>query len=59
MRNYFDHRITNAGAEAMNAKILQVRARSGGFRNRERFRQAIFFHCGGLDLYPASVRRAQ
>jgi hypothetical protein len=24
-----------------------------GFRNRERLKTAIFFHCGGLDLYPA------
>jgi transposase len=23
-----------------------------GFRNRERFRNAIYFHLGGLDLYP-------
>lgn len=58
-RNYFVHRITNAGSESMNAKIQRVKARSCGFRNRERFRQAIFFHCGGLDLYPASVRRSQ
>ncbi len=26
-----------------------------GFRNRERFRNAILFHLGGLDLYPAGV----
>jgi len=24
-----------------------------GFRNRDRFRRAIYFHLGGLDLYPA------
>jgi len=23
-----------------------------GFRNRENFKTAIYFHCGGLDLYP-------
>jgi len=23
-----------------------------GYRNRERFRNAILFHLGGLDLYP-------
>ena len=28
-----------------------------GFRNRERFRNAIYFHLGGLDLYPAGVPR--
>jgi transposase len=26
-----------------------------GFRNRERFRNAIYFHLGGLDLYPAGL----
>ncbi len=25
-----------------------------GFRNREHFKTAIYFHCGGLDLYPAT-----
>ncbi|MGI8424083.1 MAG: ISL3 family transposase, partial [Chloroflexota bacterium] len=55
IENYFRHRITNAGAEAINAKIQAVKNRSRGFRNRERFKMAIFFHCGGLDLYPAAV----
>jgi transposase len=55
IENYFRHRITNAGAEAINTKIQQVKRRSRGFRSRERFREAIYFHCGGLDLYPSSV----
>ena len=59
IENYFRHRITNAGAEAINTKIQQVKARSRGFRSRERFREAIYFHCGGLDLYPAGVTRGQ
>jgi hypothetical protein len=25
-----------------------------GFRNREHFKTAIYFHCGGLDLYPVT-----
>jgi hypothetical protein len=25
---------------------------SYGFRNRDHLKTAIFFHCGGLDLYP-------
>jgi len=25
-----------------------------GFRNREHFKTAIYFHCGGLDLYPTT-----
>ena len=51
----YRHRITNAGLEAINTKIQQVKRRSRGFRNRERFKLAIYFHCGGLDLYPAGV----
>ena len=27
-------------------------ARAGGFRNAQNFTTAIYFHCGGLDLYP-------
>ena len=53
IENYFRHRITNAGLEAINTKIQQVKRRSRGFRNRDRFKMAIYFHCGGLDLYPA------
>jgi hypothetical protein len=26
-----------------------------GFCNRERFRNAIYIHLGGLDLYPSSA----
>jgi transposase len=57
IENYFRHRITNASLEAINTKIQQVKRRSRGFRNRDRFREAIYFHCGGLDLYPAGVTR--
>lgn len=55
IENYFRHRITNAGLEAINTKIQGVKARSRGFRSRERFRMAIYFHCGGLDLYPTGA----
>jgi transposase len=43
---------TNAAAESMNAKIQRIKAMACGYRNRERFRNAILFHLGGLDLYP-------
>ena len=43
---------TNAHLEAVNAKIQALKKRACGYRNRERFRSAILFHCGGLDLYP-------
>ncbi len=50
--NYCTHRVTNAVAEGMNSKIMSIKRRVGGFRNRQNFKTAIFFHCGGLDLYP-------
>lgn len=45
-------RATNALSESMNAKIQRVKARACGYRNRARFRNAILFHLGGLDLHP-------
>lgn len=45
-------RATNALSESMNAKIQRVKARACGYRNRKRFRNAILFHLGGLDLHP-------
>lgn len=48
-------RTTNAASESVNAKVQRVKRTACGFRNRERFRNAILFHLGGLDLYPAHV----
>jgi transposase len=48
---------TNAAAESMNSRIQRVKARACGFRNRQRFRTAIMFHLGGLDLYPRPAVR--
>ena len=53
IRTYFKHRITNAGSETINSMIQRVKVMARGFRNPERFRMAILFHCGGLKLYPA------
>ena len=50
---YITHPITNATAEGLNSKIQTIKKRAYGFRNKERFKTAIYFHCGGLDLYPA------
>lgn len=44
--------LTNATSEGLNAKIQWLKKNACGFRNRDRFRTAILFHCGGLDLYP-------
>jgi transposase len=58
IRTYFTHRITNAGAESMNARIQKIKAQACGFRSRERFRMAIYFHLGGLDLYPTPLAQS-
>jgi len=49
---YFKHRISNATAEGLNSKIQMVKEMACGFRNRDHYRIAIYFHCGGLELYP-------
>ena len=36
----------------LNGKIQWIQAMACGYRNRERFRNAILFHVGALDLYP-------
>lgn len=48
-------RTTNAGSESTNAKIRRIKLAACGFRNRERFKNAIYFHLGGLNLYPAGI----
>jgi transposase len=44
--------ITNAMSESVNSQIQRIKKRACGFRSRPRFREAILFHLGGLDLYP-------
>lgn len=50
--NYCRHRITNARSEALNTKIQWVKATARGYRNQQNFINAIYFHCGALDLNP-------
>ena len=54
---YFRHRITNAVSEGLNSKIETIRKKAYGFRNREHFKTAIYFHCGGLNLYPVTHKK--
>lgn len=54
--NAIIHGITNARSEGINAKIQWIKFTGHGYRNRERFRTAIYFHLGGLDLYPCGIR---
>ena len=49
---YCKHRVTNAIAESVNAKIQHVKRMARGFRNALNFKNAVYFHCGNLDLYP-------
>lgn len=51
---YLKHRITNAASESINSKIQWVKYTARGFRNKNNFATAIYFHCGGLDLMPAT-----
>ncbi len=48
---------SNGASESMNSRIQGLKVRSRGFRNKARYIQAIYFHCGGLDLYPEGVCR--
>ena len=43
---------TNAMAESVNSKIKILKIKARGYRNRARFKTAILFHYGGLELYP-------
>ncbi len=52
--SYFAHPITNAGAEGLNSHIQAIRVSARGYRNREHFKTAIYFHLGGLQLHPAT-----
>lgn len=50
--------VTNARAEAFNSRIQRTKRMACGFRNLENFRNAIYFHLGGLDLYPEVLKSA-
>ena len=50
--NAIVHSVTNATSEAINGRIQWIKKTACGFRNRNRFREAILFHLGGLELMP-------
>ena len=52
---YLRHRITNAASESINSRIQWVKYTARGFRNKENFKTAIYFHCGGLDLMRSHI----
>lgn len=51
---YLRYRVTNATSESINSKIQWVKYTARGFRNKDNFVTAIYFHCGGLDLSPST-----
>jgi transposase len=48
---------SNSASESINSRINMIKIRSHGFRNKARYRNAIYFYLGGLDLYPEGVIR--
>jgi transposase len=53
--NAIETGVTNARLEGINTVIQWLKRSARGFRNRERFRNSIYFHLGGLDLYPHAL----
>jgi transposase len=53
---YLRHRITNAASESINAKLQWVKYTARGYRNKRNFINAIYFHCGGLDMTPSPTK---
>ena len=49
---YILHPITNAVTEGLNSKIQNIKASARGFRTFARYRTAILFYCGKLDMMP-------
>lgn len=54
LMSYFARRVSNAGAEGLNSRIQAIQVSARGYRNREHFKTAIWFHLGGLQLYPVT-----
>lgn len=50
---FFVHRLTNGPIEGLNNKIQGLIKKACGYRNKARFKTDIFFHLGGLNLYPS------
>jgi len=48
--------VSNGPDESMNSRIKTIKIHTQGFRNRERFANAIYFYLGRLDLYPVGYR---
>jgi len=54
--NAIQFKVNNSMLEAKNACIQRIKKIACGFRNKNRFKNAILFHLGGLDLQPFATR---
>ncbi len=52
---FVEHRITNATSEGLNSAISTLIRRAYGYRSLQNQITAIYFHHGGLSLYPFSL----
>jgi len=50
--NSMDKGVSNARAEAINRKIKDAGRRANGYRNLERYKTAIIFYFGQLNMAP-------
>lgn len=48
--NAMKHKVSNGNAESLNSKIKLLRIKARGYRNQERFKTAVMFHYGNLDM---------
>ena len=49
-------KVNNSMLEAKNNRIQKIKRMACGFRSRKRFKNAILFHLGGLDLMPVATQ---
>jgi hypothetical protein len=56
--SYLAQPITNTEAERLKSRVQAIRVSARGYRNREHFKTAIYFHLGELALYPQIHRIA-
>lgn len=56
---YIIHPVTNAVTEGLNSKIQNIKSSARGFRSFQRYRTAILFYCGKLDMIPACEMHPQ
>jgi len=49
--------VSNGPTESINSRIKAIKVHARGFRNQQRFANAIYFYLGGLDLYPVGYQK--